>query len=85
MHITIRFFASLKEALKTDCLTLELPSEVQTLGDLRIYLATRDANWAQAFAPQKNIRAAQALEMVSLETLIQDGAEIAFFPPVTGG
>ena len=85
MKISIRFFASLKEVLKTDCLEEDLPNHIITLGDLRVYLSKKDALWAEALAPHKNIRAAQNLEMVLMEEPIQEGAEIAFFPPVTGG
>jgi len=38
-----------------------------------------------ALAPGKNIKVAQDLEMVSMDASIIENAEIAFFPPVTGG
>jgi len=85
MKISIRFFASLKEALKTDLIKEDLPHHIITVGDLRVYLSKRDAVWADSLAPHKNIRAAQNLEMVTMDEPIQEGAEIAFFPPVTGG
>jgi molybdopterin synthase sulfur carrier subunit len=85
MKISIRFFASLKEVLKTDVIKEDLPHQIITIGDLRLFLSKRDAIWAESLAPHKNIRAAQNLEMVTMEDLIQEGAEIAFFPPVTGG
>jgi molybdopterin synthase sulfur carrier subunit len=85
MKISIRFFASLKEALKTDQIDENIPNQVITIGDLRVYLSKKDSVWAESLAPHKNIRAAQNLEMVTMEEPIQEGAEIAFFPPVTGG
>jgi len=85
MKISIRFFASLKEVLKTDLIEEDLPHQIITIGDLRVYLSKKDAIWAESLALHKNIRAAQNLEMVTMEDLIQEGAEIAFFPPVTGG
>jgi molybdopterin synthase sulfur carrier subunit len=85
MKITIRFFASLKEALKIDRLELDLPESVKTIGDLRQHLAQHHVGWEEVFAPHKNIRAAQQLEMVSIETDLIPGSEVAFFPPVTGG
>ena len=85
MKVTIRFFASLKEILKTDRLELDLPNEIKTIGDLRQLLAQKDHYWGEAFSSNKNIRAAQSMVMVSPNTLIEEGAEIAFFPPVTGG
>jgi molybdopterin synthase sulfur carrier subunit len=85
MKISIRFFASLKEALKTAYLEEDVPNNIITIGDLRVYLSKKDDIWADTLAPHKNIRAAQNLEMVTMAEPIQVGAEIAFFPPVTGG
>jgi molybdopterin synthase sulfur carrier subunit len=85
MRVSIRFFASLKEAIQLDRLELDLPETVVTIGDLRQYLSGYQLAWEDVFAPHKNIRAAQQLQMVSIETPIIPGAEIAFFPPVTGG
>jgi molybdopterin synthase sulfur carrier subunit len=85
MKITVRFFASLKELLKTSELQLEIPSGVQTIAELREVLSQRGEVWEQAFAPHQNLRAAQDLEMVGFDALLKDHSEIAFFPPVTGG
>lgn len=85
MKVSIRFFASLKEALKKDHIDLEIPDSIKTIGDLKEYLAKQDAISTEVFGAHKNIRAAQDLEMVTMDTVIRDGAEIAFFPPVTGG
>lgn len=85
MKCKMRFFASLKEAVKTASLELELPADIDTIGALRTYLAAQSPVWEEALAPHKNIRAAQNLEMVTMQTPLQEGLEIAFFPPVTGG
>jgi molybdopterin synthase sulfur carrier subunit len=85
MKVSIRFFASLKEAVQLDRLELDLPETVVTIGDLRQHLAGYQPAWQDIFAPHKNIRAAQQLQMVSIGTPLIPGAEIAFFPPVTGG
>ena len=58
---------------------------MKTVGDLRLKLAKHAPGWGEIFAPQQNIRAAQHQVMVESTTLLEDGAEIAFFPPVTGG
>lgn len=85
MKIRLKFFASLKETLQTSGFELELPMEVKTIGELRRFLTTRDPIFAEAFAPNKNLRAAQSQIMVLEDALVQDHAEVAFFPPVTGG
>jgi molybdopterin synthase sulfur carrier subunit len=84
-QVRIRFFASIKEALKTDHLEIELPQALHTMHDLRVHLAAKSPLWAEVLGPSKQIRVAQNHEMVSMDTQIEAGAEIAFFPPVTGG
>ena len=85
MHIQVKFFASLREKLGVSLISLDLPQEVKTIGDLRLELAKHAPGWDEIFAPQQNMRAAQHQVMVESTTLLEDGAEIAFFPPVTGG
>ncbi|MEZ0315983.1 MAG: MoaD/ThiS family protein, partial [Methylophilaceae bacterium] len=41
--------------------------------------------WASLFAGKQVVRAAINHELVSNTTVIKDGDEVAFFPPVTGG
>jgi sulfur-carrier protein len=85
MKVNVKFFASLKEIAQIDTMQVELPSTVRTIHELREYLCTLSPALALALAAQKNIKSAQNLEMVSMDTIIIDTAEIAFFPPVTGG
>jgi molybdopterin synthase sulfur carrier subunit len=85
MKVTVLYFARLREAVGRDRETLELPSGVSTVGALRSWLITRGAPWAEAFTEIKRIRAAVAQQMATDETTLSDGAEVAFFPPVTGG
>jgi molybdopterin synthase sulfur carrier subunit len=81
----IRYFAWLREKIGTAEETLELPPQVQTIGALIAWLQTRDAGHAAAFADPKLIRCAVDLEFATTDTPILGAAEIAFFPPVTGG
>lgn len=85
MKIQLRFFASIRENLGLTEMPLTLPPDVKTVAQLRAYLVGIDEEWAQALALNKPIRVAQHHTMVEPDTLIEDGAEIAFFPPVTGG
>jgi len=82
--ITVLFFAGLREAVGTSSETLALPTGVATVSALRDHLASRGDKWG-ALATAKNLRAAVNQDMVPLTTMIKDGDEIAFFPPVTGG
>jgi len=85
MNITVLYFARLREALGRDRETLELPPGVTTVGELRAWLVGRGAPWAEAFTEIRRIRAAVAQQMAGDDTRLAEGAEVAFFPPVTGG
>ena len=83
MQIEIRFFASLREALGTASLSWQ--TEVATVGALRDELIARGGVWTEALARGRAVRAALDQAMVGDEAPLRDGAEVAFFPPVTGG
>jgi len=85
MRVKVKFFASLREALKTSEELLDLPIEIQTVGQLRTYLASRGESWALALAEGRAVRAAINHDMVDWSAALLDNAEVAFFPPVTGG
>lgn len=89
MKIRVLYFASLRERLGTEAETIELPAGVGTVGQLRQWLLTRGGVWAEALAwPESGrdlIRAAVSQQMATADTPLTDGAEVAFFPPVTGG
>jgi molybdopterin synthase sulfur carrier subunit len=84
MVITVKFFASVREAVGASSEALDLPSGVATVGALREYLAARGEQWQQALA-HPALRMACNQVMCGADTAIADGAEVAFFPPVTGG
>jgi len=83
MQIEIRFFASLREALGQTSLSWR--TEAATVGALRDELTARGGVWAEALARGRAVRAALDQAMVGDEAALRDGAEVAFFPPVTGG
>lgn len=85
MHIQLRFFASVREALGTDQENLALPEHVRTVGDVRRFLIARGGAWAEALAEGRTLRMACNHHMTGPETRITEGCEVAFFPPVTGG
>jgi sulfur-carrier protein len=83
MSIQVRFFAAVREAVGTSALTLETPAA--TVGELRDELIARGAEWADALARGKAVRASVNQAMADEHTPLPRGAEVAFFPPVTGG
>ncbi|WP_313706284.1 molybdopterin converting factor subunit 1 [Massilia sp.] len=85
MHIELRFFASVREALGLAQERIELPETVRTVGQVREHLVARGGAWAEALGQQRALRMAFNHVMCAPETAIQEGGEVAFFPPVTGG
>ena len=85
MKLELKFFASLREALKVSEENMDAPDSIKTIAQLRVYLAERGGVWAEVLAEGKVRRCALNHQMVDANTPLQEGAEIAFFPPVTGG
>ncbi|MCX7219509.1 MAG: molybdopterin converting factor subunit 1 [Burkholderiales bacterium] len=85
MKIQLRFFASVREKLGTSEETVILPEQVKTVGDVRLWLVARGGVWAEVLAEGRALRMAYNQQMTEAATSIVDGAEVAFFPPVTGG
>lgn len=85
MNIQLRFFASVREALKVTQESVTVPAEVKTVGDVRAFLRARGGVWAEVLADGRPLRMAYNQEMTTADTPIEDGSEVAFFPPVTGG
>ena len=75
MTITVKFFASLREQLGTD--EVELATASTVLDAWR--LATQQP------AMPANTLCAINMDYASPEQAVDDGDEVAFFPPVTGG
>lgn len=85
MRVDVRYFASLREVVGRDREHLDLPRDVTTAGALRGHLRERGGVWADAFADGCTLRVAVDQAMAAADTALRDGAEVAFFPPVTGG
>lgn len=83
MSITVRYFASLREALGVEVEQLELATGVDTVAALRAQLVARGEEWTRLAGPR--IRAAVNQRLANESAPIADGDELAFFPPVTGG
>ena len=81
----LELFASLREALGVSQESVTIPVTVKTIADLRVHLMGRGNPWAEVLADGKVLRCALNQHMVDANTALQDGAEVAFFPPVTGG
>lgn len=81
--VHVRFFASLREALGPGE-RVDLPAG-STVGSLRALLQARGGRHAEVLAPGRAVRTALAQVLCGDDAVLEDGAEVAFFPPVTGG
>jgi molybdopterin synthase sulfur carrier subunit len=84
MNIQIRYFASLREALGPGETVADLPAG-STLATLRDALIARGGAHATALARGRSVRCALDQKMSDEGAALREGAEVAFFPPVTGG
>lgn len=83
MSITVKYFASLRETMGVANEVVD--SSAATLGALRDELLARGGASAQCLARGQALRMALNQVMAQEQTALPDGAEVAFFPPVTGG
>lgn len=82
MKLNIVFFGSLRETLNVDNVAFEL-THGKTLKDLKAELIKSNPRWQALSEP--SILSAINHEMADATATVNDGDEIAFFPPVTGG
>ena len=83
MLVTVRFFASLREAIGCESVSLEIPCA--SLAGVRAALAgTLTAAQHDALAAP-GVRVAVNQSLTQGDVALQAGDEVAFLPPVTGG
>jgi molybdopterin synthase sulfur carrier subunit len=85
MNIELRFFAGIREALGSAQESLVVPEQVKTVGEVRRLLRERGGVWAETLAEGRAVRMACNHQMCGADTVVSEGCEVAFFPPVTGG
>lgn len=76
MNITVKYFASLREQLGKSEEHMVLESSL-SVADLWQRISGRTT--------LEDVLAAINMEYVTSDTMLNDGDELAFFPPVTGG
>jgi molybdopterin synthase sulfur carrier subunit len=82
--ITVVFFASLREELGTDTVSLETSGIEDVQGVVEALGQHLSGPWYETLT-KSNILIAVNQEMVNVDSPVSDGDEVAFLPPVTGG
>ncbi|MDD1621782.1 MAG: MoaD/ThiS family protein [Methylococcaceae bacterium] len=77
MSIKVRYFASLKETVGRS------EDELESIAPLSVRDIWRQLN--PDLAMPETLLAAINMDYVSLDANVDEGDELAFFPPVTGG
>jgi len=76
MQINVKFFASLREQMGTDG---EIVESSSPLSIASVWQLVTD------HAPPENLLCSRNLKYADWDESLEDGDEVAFFPPVTGG
>ncbi len=83
MKVHVKYFAAIRERLGA-AESVEVPAG-STVGALRELLIERGAAHAEVLAHGRNLRCALDQTLCDASAVIGEAAEVAFFPPVTGG
>jgi sulfur-carrier protein len=83
MKITIKYFASIREAMGQGSEALD--TSAGTLAELRDSLIARGGAGGEALLRGRSVRIALNQVMSDESVALTEGCEVAFFPPVTGG
>ena len=79
MTVTIKYFASLREVIGRSEDSLDIGNGKVTVAEV----------WSKAADGKRslpeNVLTSVNMEYVKPDTIVKDGDEVAFFPPVTGG
>ena len=83
MKVTVKYFASIREVIGVSSQSVN--TTASTLGALRDELIASGNAYAETLARGRAVRLALNQVMCDESAALVDGAEVAFFPPVTGG
>ncbi|GAN71255.1 molybdopterin converting factor subunit 1 [Acetobacter syzygii] len=84
-HVTVLFFAALREQVGLDSLSVAIPPHGLSVTALRHQIEGETPSIAAAFAEQPRLRVAINKTLGTFEQVVHPGDEVAFFPPMTGG
>lgn len=83
--MTLLYFARLRDEIGTAEEKLNPPAEVETVGDLLVWLRGQSGAHARALGPGAMLKVAVNQTYADSDVRIAPDDEVAIFPPVTGG
>lgn len=83
MKVTVKYFASIREVIGVSSEAID--TTAPSLAALRDELIALGGARAESLARDRAVRMALNQVMSDETAILQDGTEVAFFPPVTGG
>ena len=83
MKVSVKYFASIREDIGLSSESFE--TSALNLETLRNELMARGGAHADSLARGRSVRMALNQVLCDESAVLLDGAEVAFFPPVTGG
>jgi sulfur-carrier protein len=83
MKVTVKYFAGIREAIGVASEVRD--TKAATLAALRDELIALGGDYADSLARGRAVRLAFNQVMSDESASLTEGAEVAFFPPVTGG
>jgi len=85
LKLKLLYFARLREAFECAEEDVALPAGIDDVAGLTEWLRARGGAFARELAPGRAYRVAVDQAMAGPQTRLRDNAEVAVFPPVTGG
>ncbi len=85
MNLRLLYFARLREAFGCAEEQVSVPAGIHDVAALLEWLRSRGGSFAAELAPGRAFRVAVDQQMAAPHTRLHENAEVAVFPPVTGG
>ena len=83
--IKLKYFARLSEVLDSKAEEIEFGDRSENVEAVIQLLIERGEPWTTEFTAETSFLVAVNHEMCGIDTILKEGDELAFFPPVTGG
>ena len=84
MKVKLRLFASLRETLGESEIDVDMPGSHSVAEFVALLGESKGQQWADVLGADQVLTAVNHTMMAD-DHILQDGDEVAFFPPVTGG